>query len=167
MTNGSRIRVINIPKLFTNASGAQVRIFHVDTLDLYLEGFSEQVNDDDHIVTMDVSPADNPAVGVWGDSAYGYWQPDPGALTLTSSITSSATSLQISASLPAQTISTTSGDFPQYVQIDEEVIRLTAAPSGSTSPQTFTVLRAQQGTFSDAHTAGAAVVGWPGSNWSL
>ncbi len=166
ITIGSRIRITNIPKSRNNASGAATRIFHVDTLDLYVEGWSETIADDQYIVTFDLSPADSPARGQWDGGDYGRWQPDAGALTLNAGINSSVTSLALK-STGTPTISTSAGDFPCYVQIDQEVIKLNSAPAGAVSPQTFTVTRAQQGTFADAHTAGAVVTGWPGTNWTL
>jgi hypothetical protein len=65
------------------------------------------------------------------------------------------------------TLSTSAGDYPAYLQIDEEVVQVNSAPGSSASPQTLTITRAQQGTFADAHTAGAVITVWPGSNWTM
>jgi hypothetical protein len=167
ITIGSRARVSNIPATWTNASGATMRLFNSTQLDGYIEGWSLTIAADSFAYMTDLSPADNPALMLWDDTTYGRWQPDTGALTLTANIDNAVTSMQITTGGSTPTLSTAAGDYPTYILLDEEIIKLNGVPGGSTSPQTFTVTRAQQGTFADAHLAGAIVTGWPECSWTL
>ncbi|WP_442803370.1 hypothetical protein OG411_17275 [Streptomyces pseudogriseolus] len=77
---------------------------------------------------------------------------DSGTSTLTSAVTAGATTLSVSAQVPW---STSPVDVPLDIQAGGEVMRVTAI-SGSTSPQTFTVVRAVNG-ISKPHAAGTPV----------
>ena len=168
LTIGSRLRISNIPASQNNASGTPTRIFHTTTLDLFVEGWSEMVSDDNYLITLDLSPADSPARGVWdGTSGYGDWQPDAGTMTLTSNITNAGTTVSVTTSATHPTLSTSAGDYPLNIQIDQEVLRVNSAPAGSASPQSLTCTRAQAGTFADAHTSGAVISLYPVASWTL
>jgi hypothetical protein len=106
-------------------------------------------------VVFDLTPADNPAVGIWDDNAYGRWQ--AGASTLNSSLTAGGTTVVIATS-SGPTWSTTSGDYPLNIKVNAEIITLNSVPGGSTSPQTFTgVTRGVSGTVAVAQASGSAV----------
>lgn len=81
-----------------------------------------------------------------------------GNLTLTSNITNSATSVSVTSS-DGTLFTTTGGDLPTPVRWENEVVSVTAV-SGASSPQTFTVVRAQTdpvtglATTAVAHNAG-------------
>lgn len=85
----------------------------------------------------------------------------PPAAVLSSSATSAATSLSVSASSAdsTQLFSVSAGDYPQDWVIDGERVTVTAV-SGSSSPQTATVTRSVNGV-SKSHLANAAVTMWP------
>ena len=168
LTIGSRLRISNIPASQNNASGTPTRIFHTTTLDLFVEGWSEMVSDDNYLITLDLSPADSPARGVWdGTNGYGDWQPDVGTMTLTSNITNAGTTVSLTTAATHPTLSTSAGDYPLNIQIDQEVLQVNSAPAGSASPQSLTCTRAQAGTFADAHTAGAVISLYPVASWTL
>lgn len=160
---GSRIRIINIPKSLTLADGTTTRIFHVDTIDAYAEGWSEQISDDNYIVTFDLSPANNPARAVWDTTR---WQSDSGTspALLNSAITNAQTTIAVVA---AYAFSTTAGDYPLNIKVNEEIMTVTAAPASSTPPQTLTVTRGQGGTFADAAANSAGVYISPYDSWTL
>jgi hypothetical protein len=78
--------------------------------------------------------------------------------TLNATITAGASSLAVATTAGKPTFSTAAGDYPMTVQFDAEQVTFTTAPSGSTSPQTFTgVTRSVNGTTAAAHTSGAVV----------
>jgi hypothetical protein len=142
---GSRIRITNLPNVAGPAS----------QVDLIVEGYTETPSTDSYKVVFDATPADNPAVGLWSDTNYGLWQ--AGSSTLNSSLTAGGTTVVIATS-SGPTWSTTSGDYPLTIKVNEEVIRLNSAPGGSTSPQTFTgVTRGVNGTVAVAQASGSAV----------
>ena len=146
---GSRIRHTSLPATVAPAT----------QLDVLVEGWSETVDDVSYKIVFDTSPADNPAFGVYGPSTYGLYQADPGT-TLNALISPSATTLAIATT--GMTFTTVAGSYPFNIQIGQEVITLTSAPSGSTSPQTFTgVTRGVNGTPAAQQAAGSAVSVWP------
>lgn len=154
---GSLIRINNFPKLLTRPGGGTTRIFYTSQFDAYVEGWSEEVGPNSYTVTFDLSPApprlllDNATVGRLTGTTQ----------TLTSTITAGATSMSLTTSA-GPVLTTSAGDYPLFLQIDEEIVSVTAVPGG-TSPQTLTISRGQLGTFADAHTAGAAVTVYAGS----
>ena len=159
---GARVRLSGIT---TTRSGAVV--FPLGQLDQYVEGWSIDADADTFDLQMDVTAADAPARGVWDQATYGRWQPDPGSMTLQSAITSSGTTVVVVTAGTSPTLSTTAGDYPQQIRIDEEVLTVSAAPASGTSPQTLTVTRGQAGTIAAAHAAGAAISLYPQSTWTL
>jgi hypothetical protein len=133
-----------------------------------IEGITYTIGQDTFRVLIDAASADNPAPFQWDGGDYGRWQPALGAMTLNSSITSSATTVLIASSGPPITTSAVTGTYPMLVKIDEEIMQFNSAPSGSTSPQTFTgVTRGMYGSTAVAHSAGAAFSLWPASTWTL
>jgi hypothetical protein len=138
-------------------------------VDGIIEGVTMTIGQDAFRVLIDAAPADNPPPMHWDDQDYGRWQAALGAMTLNTSITASGTTILIATSTGKTiTTSTATGTYPMLVQIDEEIMQFNTAPSGSTSPQTFTgVTRGMYGTTAVAHTSGAAFSLWPASTWTL
>lgn len=152
---GSRIRVTNMPKWSPTTQ-----------LDVIVEGATETFNVDKYEVVFATSAADNPARMVWDDSTYGRWQANGN--TLNAARTAAAGNLTIVTVAGMPTFTTNAAAYPLNIQIDQEVITLTAAPGSSTSPQAFTgILRGQKGTPAAAHAAGAKVDVWPTTTWTL
>lgn len=153
---GDRIRVTN---LYAAAAPAS-------TVDLIVEGWSDQFSNEKYIVTFDTSPADQPAMGIFDNAVYGRFAADGN--TLNATITSSATTLAIATATSKATFTTSGAAYPLTVRIDTEEIRLNTAPSGSTSPQTFTgITRGLNGTGAAAHTAAASVALVPTATFTL
>ena len=160
---GGRVALVGIT---TTRAGAVV--FPTGRLDQHVEGWSIDADADTFDLKLDVTAADAPARGIWDDPTfYGRWQPDAGSMTLQSAITSSATSLTIVTSGSSPTLSTAGGDYPQQIQIDDEVFIITSAPAGSSSPQTVNVTRGQAYTIAAAHAAGAQIRLYPSTTWTL
>ena len=167
ITIGSRARVQSIPTTEVTPAGTFVR-FPFSTLDTNIEGWTETASLTAYTIRFDASAADAPAVGVWDDTSYGRWQPDVGTLSLNASITSAAPTVVIYTIAGHPTFSTSAGDYPLQIVIDDEVLTLVNAPSGSASPQTFTgVLRGQANTIPAAHANLAPVNLYPTATWSM
>jgi len=157
---GSRLRVTAIPAGVTPAT-------QVDSL---VEGWREEYSVNGGVevyqFTFDTSPADSPAWMVWDDASYGRWQAT--GCTLNAGITNSATTVVIATTAGKPTFTTNAAMYPLKVAIAGEHIQLNSAPSGSTSPQTFTgVTRGVDGTTAAAQAGGAAVDLAPTSTWTL
>lgn len=149
-TIGSRIRVTNLPAGAAPAS----------QVDLFVEGWTETSNATSFQVVFDTSPADAPPTMLANDTTYGRARELPDC-ALNATITAAASSLVIKTPT-APHFTTKAGSYPLYIQVDAEVIKLNAAPGGSTSPQTFSsISRAQQGTTAAAHASNAPVTIWP------
>lgn len=152
VTIGSMLRVSGLPATLTNpVAGGTAQVLPTTYIDGYVEGWSEQITDSRYEVTFDLSPyipRHIIANTTWG-RLLGTTQ------TLTSTITSGATSMSLTTSA-GPVLTTTGGDYPLYLQIDEEIVSVSSAPGGA-SPQTLTITRAQLGTIAAAHTAGATV----------
>ena len=84
---------------------------------------------------------------------------DTDGTTLTAGVTSSATSLSFTTAAGSPVWTTSAGDFPFQVKIAGEVMSVTNI-TGSTSPQTATVIRSINRVVK-AQLAGAAVNVWP------
>lgn len=143
VTIGSLLRVSGLP--------VTANVLPTTYIDGYVEGWSEQITDSQYLVTFDLSPfiprhlLGNTTVG----RLLGTTQ------TLTSTITSGATSMSLTTSA-GPVLTTSAGDYPLYLQIDEEIVSVSSVPGGA-SPQTLTITRGQLGTLAAAHTAGATV----------
>lgn len=151
ITIGSLVRINNFPKTLTRPGGGTTRIFYTSQFDTNSEGWVHEVGKNSYRVSFDLSPH-LPRLLV-GDTTWGRLLGT--TQTLTSTITSGATSMSLTTSA-GPVLTTSAGDYPLYLQIDEEIVSVSSAPGGA-SPQTLTITRAQLGTFADAHTAGATV----------
>src|SRR6266702_2161213 len=152
---GSRIRIVNVP-----AAAAPL-----GTLDLFVEGWTETPTPTTYRVVFDTSPVVAERIKL-SDATYGRLGCD--GQTLNTALTNSATTVIIDTAAGKPTFTTTGGQYPSKIKVGEEVITLTAAPGGATSPQTFTgCLRGQQGTFPAAQAAGSVVTLWPRTGLAL
>jgi len=143
---GSRFRVSNLPATMPTTF-----------VDLFVEGWSatfSQGGSDSASFTFDTSPA---------DSRWQFQTADQGRLIETSThcfttapLTASATTVTVESSPLG--FSTSAGDYPMPILIDDEQCSITSAPAApSSGTQTLTIARAQGGTRAAAH-AGSALV---------
>lgn len=155
---GSRIRATNLPSHSP-----------VSQLDIIVEGWVLTINVDKFLAAFVTSAADNPARFMWSTPlAYSRWGPDPSSMTLSGGITAAATTIVVATSGTSPTFDTAAGSYPLSIQIGAEVITFPTAPSGGTSPQTFTgAQRGQSGTTAAPQSNGAAVNLWPAPTWTL
>lgn len=158
MRIGSRIRDINLP----------ISMGPATQFDVIAEGWTEIIGPDSnqHMITFDTSPADNPARGVYDDVVYGRYQCS--GQSLNASLTNSATTVVIATAGTLPTFTVVAGAYPLQIQVGAEVMTLTSAPGGSTSPQTFTgVTRGVAGTTASAQASAAVVNLWPAATYTL
>jgi len=154
---GSRIRITNLPP------GAAP----LGTLDLFVEGWTETVDEGTYRWVADTSPVGAERIKL-DDSTYGRLGCSGQTLNTALTATSSPGTVIIDTAAGKPAFTTVAGEYPAKIKIGEEVITLTAAPGGSTSPQTFTgCLRGQQGTFPAAQAAGSVVTLWPRTGLAL
>lgn len=143
---GSRFRVSNLPATMPTTF-----------VDLFVEGWSatfSQGGSDTASFTFDTSPA---------DSRWQFQTADQGRLIETSThclttapLTASATTVTVESSPLG--FSTSAGDYPMPILIDDEQCSITSAPAApSSGTQTLTIARAQGGTRAAAHAGSARV----------
>ncbi|MFE7754327.1 hypothetical protein [Streptomyces sp. NPDC057429] len=121
-------------------------------VDLLLEGYQEATTGLTWEPTFACSPAGPWQVGVREDPARG--KRDTAGSQLAAPATSSATTLSVSTTVgPLWT--TAAGDMPIALMVGGEAVSVTAI-SGTSSPQTFTVVRSQNGIVK-SHAAGTAI----------
>lgn len=157
MTIGTIVSVIDLPATMTSPTGVLAQVLPASRVDGYVEGWTEEIDKDSYVVTLDVSSAVRRFV--LQASYLGRLVETAGTMTLTSTITSSATSASVTTVASNPLLTTAAGDYsptPGYLKIDEEIVAVTAAPGGA-SPQTITISRGALGTVPQAHTAGATV----------
>jgi hypothetical protein len=153
---GSRIRITNLPP------GAAP----LGTLDLFIEGWTETVDEGTYRVVFDTSPAGAARIKL-DDTTYG--RLGCAGQTLNAALTNSATTVVIATTGTGNpTFTTVGARYPLSIKVGEEVISLQSAPAGATSPQTFTgCLRGQQGTAAAAQASGATVNLFPATALAL
>lgn len=123
-----------------------------EPIDQHMLGYTERITAVEWALAMNCSPGGPWAVGVRDDPARG--KRDTAGSQLASSATSTATTLSVATTLgPLWT--TAAGDMPILLELGGETVSATAI-SGATSPQTFTVVRSQNG-ITKAHSAGTAI----------
>ncbi len=157
MEIGSLIQIINVPPAAAPTG----------TIYLFAEGWNEYPTPNTYRVLFDTTQ-----VVTWriklNDATYGPL--GCAGQTLNTALTNSPApvSVVIATSGTNPTFTTVAGEYPMNIKIGEEVITLTAAPGGSTSPQTFTgCLRGQQGTPVAAQAAGSTVSLFPATALAL
>lgn len=122
-------------------------------VELVIEGYTETFTNTEYIVTLNCSPLI--PCHVVGTGSLTRVHPAPGAHTLNADITSGATSMAVAWVAPAKAWTTSTS-----VDLDLNGECVTATFSGSTSPQTASITRAQNGTTAKAHVAGDPIALW-------
>lgn len=123
--------------------------------DLIVNGFQASLDPENWTADLNCSAAGIWDVAVANDSTQ---RADTAGSTI-GAVTSSATTLVVTTAT-GPTWTTSAASYPVDVNVEGERITLSSAPSGSTSPQTFTgVTRAVNG-ISKSHAAGAAISLW-------
>lgn len=100
---------------------------------------------------IDVHEFDSTTIGRFAE--------DPGTITLTSTVTSSATSISATTAAGSPPLTNAAGDLPFDISLNGERCTVTAV-SSATSPQTLTVTRGVAPTSAVAHSAGAVISIW-------
>ncbi|MGW3437048.1 hypothetical protein ACWDB3_07690 [Streptomyces bacillaris] len=128
------------------------REYGPDDVDLIIRGYTEEIGADRWTITFNCAPGRPYAVGVVGRAKV-----DAAASQLSTGVNASATSWTVTspAGRPWITSAAYPAHFPITMAVGGEEVTVTAI-SGTTSPQTFTVIRSANGV-SKSHSAGAAV----------
>lgn len=123
-----------------------------DPVDVLVLGYQETAGPDEWSVTFNCAPAEPWTAGVIGSTQYGRLDTDGSKLT--SAVTASATTVPVTTTSGARWVdsATYPGEFPFDVRTGGEVMRVTGI-SGTSTAQTFTVVRAVNG-ISKEHPAG-------------
>ena len=156
LTLGERVRLSGLPSAY----------FGVTYLDGYVTGWTERPGITGYGVTLYLSPADAPPEAVLDDSTYDRVPFGTGVCTLTSNITSGATSISLTFTGSAL-LSTDAGDYPLDLDLNGERVTIGSAPAGGSSPRTVTVTRGVAPTVARAHTAGEPIDVWLGASIAL
>lgn len=135
---GSRLTIDGLP---VEAPDGQV--------DNLIEGYTEKITLTDWDVTLNCSPALGWTVAVIQD-AVTPWRVDSDDSTLTSDITTTAASFQVSSVHIWTTTATFPADFPFDIEVGGEQITVTGI-TGTSSPQTFAVARSINGVVKNHH----------------
>ena len=135
------------------------KAFVYDDISLIIVGYTETITPFEHKITFNCMPAEPYTVAVYDTARY-----DADGSTLTSNVTSTATS--ISATKSGATLWTTDAAmFPFDILVGGERMRVTNV-TGSTSPQTLTVTRSINQVVK-AQTAGTAIELWDTPRYAL
>lgn len=124
-----------------------------ETIDLISQGYAETLHSFGWDLTFNCSPAGLYRVLQLDSATYG--RTDSLYSTLSSSLTTTATSVSVAVAAGRALWTTSSGDRPFDIIVGGEVMRVTNL-TGSSSPQTFTVTRSINGVVK-SHSAGAQV----------
>jgi hypothetical protein len=82
--------------------------------------------------------------------------------------TTSTGTIVVTTTASNPTWSTTAGDWPQDLDWNGERVTVTAAPAGSSSPQTLTITaRGVAPRVARVHSAGEPVDVWTGAGWTI
>lgn len=124
---GDRITISNLPSWLPP-----------DPISQLAQGYTETFQAFKHDITINCAPESPYRIAVWGTDRY-----DTAGSALNASCTSGATSIAVKTTLgPIWT--TAAGDMPFDIMVGGERMTVTAI-SGSSSPQTFTVVRSVNG----------------------
>lgn len=149
---GMRITVANIPTGFIGISQT----------DVYVQGWVEKYASDAVLWMFDTTPADAPGEAVFDTTRFSWGD----GVCSVSACTASDTSLTLTWTGTAA-LSTTAGDYPLDLNVNGERVTVSSAPSGSTSPQTVTVIRGVSPTVARTHSAGEPVDLWNGYTYAF
>lgn len=140
--------------------------FIYDDIRLMIVGYGESITANTHTWTANCMPADPYTVGVWSTSASsGTFRWDTGGSTVNTTATATATSLSVATASGNVLWTTDSNAFPFDVNVAGERMRVTNI-TGSSSPQTFTVVRSINGVVK-AQPAGGDVRLFDTPRWAL
>lgn len=98
-------------------------------------------------------------IAEYNSATIGRYAEDEGSITLTSTVTSSATSISATTAATHPPLTNVAGNLPFDISLAGERCTVTAV-SAATSPQTLTVTRGVAPTTAVAHTAGATISIW-------
>lgn len=112
-----------------------------DDISLIVQGYDEAFDQYLHEITLNCVPESPQEIGIVGDAVLG--RVDTDGSSLSSSVTSSATSISVATTAGA-IWTTSAADFPFDIRIGGEVMTVTNV-TGSSSPQTMTVTRSVNG----------------------
>jgi hypothetical protein len=153
----AKILSADIGKQFT-ITGMQ-KAFIYDDVSLVIVGYTEVIDPFVHTITFNCMPAEPFMVAEYGTARY-----DADGSTVTSNITATATSL--SATKSGTTLWTTDPTaFPFDIRVGGERMTVTNI-TGSTSPQTMTVVRSKNSVVK-AQTSGTAIALWNTPRYAL
>jgi adenosine/AMP kinase len=144
---GDWFRITNMKKAFV-----------YDDVNLIIVGYSETIDPFVHSITFNCMPAEPYTVAVYDTARY-----DADGSTLTSNVTSTATS--ISATNTTTVWTTDATMFPFDIAVGGERMTVTNI-TGATTPQTMTVTRSVNGVVK-AQTAGTEIVLWDTPRYAL
>lgn len=153
---GARVKAINL--MTQHPSSVDV--------DVFIEGYTEQITADKWTFSLNNSPAEAYTVAVYGTASV-VSRYDSANSTLSAGITSSATSLSVAtdAGHALWVTGSSSPTFPFDIGVGGEQMTVTAI-SGGSSPQTFTVTRSVNGVVK-SHSSGASVRLWTPARYAL
>lgn len=153
----ARLRITNLP----------TSIFGLSYRDVFVQGWTETHSAFGDVLTFDCTPADDPTEAIWDDAEYGRWAMN-GASTVTSGTAVSTTAVGTAVVTTTGTpLSTAAGDYPLDLDWNGERVTITAAPAGSTSPQTVTITaRGVAPGVARVHAAGESVQVWHAAAWA-
>lgn len=139
LTPGLRYRVADLP----------IAQLGVSTWDGWFLGASESHDGERSMFTLYFEPVLE-RTAIYDATADRYMA--GGALSLSSNINASVTSMSVATSVPGTVFTTAGGDLPIDIVMGTEQMRVTAV-TGAT-PQVFTITRGVNGTTATTHTAG-------------
>lgn len=129
-----------------------------DDVLLLVQGYTETLSRFLWDITYNTTPAKPLQTGVYDlPNVPGTARYDTSGSTLNTTVNSSATTIILDSTDTDDTWTVDSSMYPFDIVIEGERITLTAAPGGSTSPQTFTSCTRSVNGVTKSHTAGAAV----------
>jgi hypothetical protein len=139
---GDKIRITNLPA-----------DYGPDDVDLLIRGYTETIAADEWTITFNCAPGGPWSVGEVDGGELS--RIDTGGATLTSGITTSATSMSVTTAAGGRPWTTSAGDMPFDITVGGERMTVTNI-TGASSPQTFTVTRSVNGIVK-SHLAGTSV----------
>ena len=120
----------------------------------FVERIEKQFTADDLKIVFTLSKWIN--VAEYNSASMGRFADDPGTITLTNTITSSATSISATTLAGYPPLTNAAGDLPFDIDVMGERMTVTAV-SSATSPQTLTVTRGVAPSTAAAHNAGTEI----------
>lgn len=142
-------------------AGLPAQWFGRSSRDLVVTGWTETWGPGTCMVALSTDAADDPAEGTWDTARW----VGAGSLRLAADVTATATTITVTAD-PGELLTTNAADYPLDLDVAGERVRVTAAPTGTTT-QTLTVTRGVPPTPARAHVAGDPVDIWTPATWAL